>query len=351
MQAHDLFRSAPGGFALFASSLLLAACAGGSGGGEAPPVTTPAASSSATSRGTVCPGASSSAVQLATKTGTISGTLELPAGCGPFPVVLFHAGSGPTDRDGNGPMLSTDCTKQLASGLSSHGIASVRYDKRGIAASAAAGPASELGYTLDLYVDDAAAWVTQLGADARFKGVSIAGHSEGSLIGILAAQRGGVASFVSLEGAGRPAADVLRTQLAGKLRGALLDESNHLIDELSAGHTVSTVSAPLQSIFRPSVQPYLISWFARDPAKEIAKVKVPALVVQGTTDIQVGAEDAKLLAAASPSARLLEIPGMNHAFKKASPSAAEQQKAYKDPSLPILPELVEGVAAFLAANH
>ena len=67
--------------------------------------------------------------------GTLSGTLELPTGSGPFPVALIVAGSGPVDRDGNSPKsgLQTDCYKLLAEALAGRGIASLRYDKRGVA--------------------------------------------------------------------------------------------------------------------------------------------------------------------------------------------------------------------------
>jgi fermentation-respiration switch protein FrsA (DUF1100 family) len=79
----------------------------------------------------------------------------------------------------------------------------------------------------------------------------------------------------------------------------------------------------------------------------MAKLTIPSLVVQGTTDIQTSEEDAKLLSAALPSARLLIITGMNHVLKNAPPGRAEQAASYSDPSLPVVPQLIDEVATFV----
>ena len=84
--------------------------------------------------------ADDSAITLATPTGTIHGTLSLPASAPPYPVVLIIAGSGPTDRDGNAASIHPDSYKLLAAALARDGIASVRYDKRGVGESAQAAP-------------------------------------------------------------------------------------------------------------------------------------------------------------------------------------------------------------------
>ena len=169
----------------------------------------------------------SESTTLETPTGTVHGTLLLPAGRGPHPVALLIAGSGPTDRDGNSAALpgQNNSLKLLAEGLAERGIASLRYDKRGIAESAAAAP-SEADLRFETYVEDAAAWVGQLHADERFTSVTVIGHSEGSLIGMLAAPEAD--AFVSVAGIARPAPEVLRDQLRPQLPPELWDESERI---------------------------------------------------------------------------------------------------------------------------
>src|SRR6185369_2540535 len=139
-----------------------------------------------------------------------------------------------------------------------HGVAALRYDKRGIASSAAAGP-KEDDLRFENYVDDAAAWVKQLRGDPRFNKVFILGHSEGSLVGVLGAKREKIDGLVSVAGSGRDLASLLRDQLKRNLPPMLFEQSSHIIDELSAGRKVGDVSAELMVLFRPSVQPFLIS--------------------------------------------------------------------------------------------
>jgi pimeloyl-ACP methyl ester carboxylesterase len=284
-------------------------------------------------------------VTLETKTGTLYGVLDLPPGDGPWPVVLLHVGSGPTDRDGNQRRLATDCLKQLGQGLAARGVAVLRYDKRGIAKSAKALP-KEDDIRFDMYVDDAVAWIEQLRKDKRFGRVGIVGHSEGSLIGMVAAKRVKADAFVSLAGAGRSAPVVLREQLGKNLTGELKEKALKAIADLEAGKPVADVPKELEALFRPSVQPYLLSWIKYDPAKEIVGVEAAVLIVQGTTDVQVTMEDAKKLKAAKPDATLLVLDDVNHVLKTAK-TPEEQRKAYTDPTVPLAPGLADKVAAFL----
>lgn len=280
--------------------------------------------------------------------GTIHGTLLLPADMSkPVPVVLLISGSGPTDRDGNSGMMGghNDALKMLATDFAMNGIASLRYDKRGIGQSANA-MTKESDLRFETYIDDAVSWCNQL-HEKRFSGVVIAGHSEGSLIGMIAAKKCGAAGFISLEGAGFPAADILRTQLKSRLPEDLKAKNEAILKSLEAGKTVDDSPPQLAALYRPSVQPYLVSWFKYDPAKEIAKLTIPTLVVQGTTDIQVSLDDAKRLAAANPRAKLVVIDGMNHILKMVSGDLQAQIPSYGDPKLQLseklTPELVQFV--------
>ncbi len=287
---------------------------------------------------------------LETPTGTLRGTLLLPEQPGPHPVALLIAGSGPTDRDGNSGMMPggrNDSLALLAEGLAERGIASVRYDKRGIAASAPAGPATEAEMTLDMYVDDAEGWVRRLREDPRFADITVIGHSEGSLIGMLAAERAGADGFVSIAGPGRRAREVLREQLRPQLPPDLWDESERILAELEDGRVAGDVPDPLAALYRGSIQPYLISWFRYDPAREIARLRIPTLIAQGTTDVQVGTADAEALHAARPDAALVIVDGMNHVLKMVPPDPVTQMASYSDPSLPVAPELISRIGEFI----
>ena len=286
-------------------------------------------------------------VTLDTGNGELFGSLLLPKSDTPVPVVLIISGSGPTDRDGNNPDGGrTDSLKRLAWVLAKHNIASVRYDKRGVAASLAATP-DERNLTVEKYVADAQAWGRKLKADPRFGQLILLGHSEGALIATLAAPDVDAAAVISMSGSARPIDQVLRQQLARSLPPALMLRSNELIDSLKAGKTDDNVPPPLQVIFRPSVQPYLISLFHQDPAAAFARLKMPALIIQGSNDIQVGVEDARLLKAAKPDAELALIEGMNHVLRIVPNDVKRQLASYKDPNLPLAAELGTRILGFI----
>ena len=301
--------------------------------------------------------ASSEEVRLETMTGTLYGTLELPNVDEPYPIVFIHPGSGPTDRDGNSAQLpgKNDSLKLLAEALAEEGIASLRIDKRGIGESAPAG-LEERTLRFDTYIDDAAAWLDLLQNDERFSNIIVLGHSEGSLIGMVAAQRADADGFISLAGAGEPAAETLERQLSAQLPQPLLEESKEVIASLEEGETVQPLPAGIAAVpaigdalFRPSVQPYLISWFQYDPAEEVAKLEMPVLIVQGATDIQVRVEDAELLSAAQPDAELVILEGMNHVLKDAPANRALNLATYANPNLPLTDGLVEAISSFIKA--
>ncbi len=288
---------------------------------------------------------------LQTPTGKIHGTLQLPEAPAKCPVVLMHAGSGPTDRDGNTPLLpgKNDSLKMIAQGLAEEGIASVRFDKRGIAASAGA-LTSEADLRFDDYVDDVVAWIKLLQNDTRFSGVVVLGHSEGSLIGMAAANKvSGLSGVISVAGAGKPAYELIEEQLANQAKD-IRDESHAIMDDLKKGRTVEKVSPELAAVFRPSVQPYMISWFKYDPAIEIANLDVPVLILQGTTDLQVSVEDAKLLAKAKPDAQLKIFDGMNHVLKEAPLDPQVNLVAYSNPELPLAPGFLEEIVSFVGES-
>ncbi|OPY74291.1 MAG: Alpha/beta hydrolase family protein [Syntrophorhabdus sp. PtaU1.Bin058] len=286
-------------------------------------------------------------IVLKTDGGALYGTLEVPKDAHTVPVALIISGSGPTDRDGNNPLAGkNNSLKMLAEDLAAKGIASLRYDKRGIAESAAAGP-KEADLRFDTYIEDAEGWGRLLMQDRRFTKLIIIGHSEGALIGVVACRGLGAQGFISIAGTGYPAFELLETQLKKNLPPGLLSESNRILDLLKAGTTTDKVPSSLMTLFRPSVQPYLISWFRYDPVLEVSRLKVPALIVQGTTDIQVSTSDAERLAKSNKLARLLIVEGMNHVLKSVPNDPELQMKSYNDPDLPVSQELADKMGAFV----
>ncbi|MCL9654572.1 lysophospholipase [Pseudomonas protegens] len=290
-------------------------------------------------------------VSLDTGHGELYGSMLLPKSAQPVPMVLIISGSGPTDRDGNNPDGGrNDSLKRLAWVLAKHNIASVRYDKRGVAASLAATP-DERNLTLDAYVADAVAWGKQLKADPRLGQLIVLGHSEGALIASLAAAQLDAAGVISISGTARPVDQVLRQQLSYRLPPALMVRSNELLDSLKAGQVDNDVPPALQVIFRPSVQPYLITLFREDPAAAFARLKMPALIIQGSNDIQVSVDDARVLKAAKPDAQLTLIDGMNHVLRIVPNDLKRQLASYKDPQLPLAAELGRSIISFIDGLH
>ncbi|HYD26284.1 alpha/beta hydrolase [Brevundimonas sp.] len=289
----------------------------------------------------------SAPVTLPSEPAPLHGALLAPEG-GARAAALIIAGSGPTDRDGNSPLgVSASSYRLLAEGLAGHGVATVRTDKRGIGESASA-LTSEADLKFTDYADDARAWAAET---ARLTGQPCAwliGHSEGALVALVAAGEAddAVCGLVLLSGAGRPIGAVLREQLAG-VPEPLLGQALAILAELEAGRPVAEIPPQLVALFRPSVQPYMISWLPLDPAALVTAYEGPVMIGQGTTDIQVSVADAEALAAARPDAALKIWEGVNHLLKVAPADRAANAATYSNPDLPLAPGVVDDIAGFI----
>src|SRR6202162_908615 len=295
--------------------------------------------------------AAGESISIDTGDGALYGTLELPASKPPFPVALLISGSGPTDRDGNSRVLpgKNNSLKMLAEGLALQGIASLRYDKRGIGESKAVGLKEE-DLRFETYVDDAGRWGQYLRKDNRLRALVTIGHSEGSLIGMLAARKLSADGYVSIAGAGRPGGQIILLQLRSQpIPPDVMKLVEDIVSALEQGRTVDTIPQGFGALFRESVQPYLISWFRYDPAKEIAKLTMPVLILQGTTDIQASVIEANLLAGAHTKAKLVVLEGMNYILKEGPGGRDKQIASYSDPSLPLAAKLVDEISHFIAS--
>ena len=282
---------------------------------------------------------------LTTPTGEIYGTLTTPDSAKAEVVALIIAGSGPTDRNCNNPQMKNNAYKFLAEDLAQAGIATLRYDKRGIAQSTKAGGREE-DLRFQHYIDDATAWVELLSAD--FAKVVVIGHSEGALIGAMASQNNPkVAGFVSIAGTGDTMGNTIKRQIAES--APIMSESvNKYVDELVAGRTISDIPQELYAMFRPSVQPYLISCLAINPAEEIAKVGCPVMIIQGRTDIQVRIEDAMVLYMSRPTSKLVVLDDINHVLKESeSTDTMQQMQTYISDTQRISPLIAQNITEFI----
>ncbi len=263
-------------------------------------------------------------------------------------IVLIIPGSGPTDRDGNSLILQgkNNSLKYLAEDLIEANLPSLRIDKRGVGKSAKA-MTKEEDLTFDMYVEDVVEWGNFLLKDDRFNQIIIAGHSEGSLIGMIAAQKVPVKAYISLAGSGTSADTIISKQMATQPE-MLTKEVERVFSKLRKGDTVGDVNILLYSLFRPSIQPYMISWIKYHPAKEIAKLDIPILIVQGNTDIQISVDDAKSLNNANKSSTLVIIDQMNHVFKDAPIDRAANIAAYTNPELKNVPLLASEIIKFIS---
>lgn len=259
------------------------------------------------------------------------------------PLVLIIPGSGPTDRDGNNVIMQTNTYRLLAEKLAENGISSLRYDKSGIGKSTS--EVKEMDLRFEDNVTQVTAWIDFLNKKKLNK-IVLLGHSEGSLIGMLAAQEREVAGLISMEGTGRTI-DVVITEQITEQAPQFLDETKEILEQLKKDEIVSDIPQELASIFRESVQPYIISWIKYDPKKEIGHLAIPVLIVHGTTDIQVTEEDANLQKEGNPKAQFAMIEGMNHILKTAPLDKNENIKTYYNPKLPLHPELVPVIVEFV----
>jgi hypothetical protein len=274
----------------------------------------------------------------------VEGELLVPKSTEKVPLVILIGGSGPVDRNGNQMMAKNNSLKYLAVELFGKGIATFRYDKR-LVKIMKMGAIDEKKIRFDHFVDDAIAIIEHFKDDTRFSKIVIAGHSQGSLVGMIAAQDS-VAGYISIAGAGQEIDDVIVDQLEKQAPG-LKDNARQSFDDLRVNGTAQNYSQGLASIFRPAIQPFILNWMEYNPAIEIAKLEIPVLIINGDKDLQVDISEAKLLHQAKPDADLVIIENMNHIFKEITGDDLENQKSYNETNRPVIPELIDVISTFV----
>ncbi|MCM8558176.1 alpha/beta hydrolase [Sphingomicrobium sediminis] len=291
-------------------------------------------------------------VEISGPEGPVRGTLTQPVAGAPS--ILLIAGSGPTDRDGNSPMgVTGSAYKQLANGLADEGVATLRFDKRGMFGSSEAVPNAN-AVTFDDYVEDVRGWVGLLG-ERGSACTWLAGHSEGSTVALLAAQESeNLCGLILIAGGGRPILDLMVDQFRPQLPPEMLTQVEAAFASLKAGQEVdiADVPAPLRSLFGPDLQRFMMSGYTLDPVELLAGIDLPILIIQPAEDIQVPVAEGEMLAAAVPEATYLLLDGVNHTLKPVpAGDRAANLASYSDPDLAIDPRVVAAIADFVKAER
>jgi len=259
-------------------------------------------------------------------------------------LAVIIAGSGPTDRDGNNVNIKGNYLMMLAEGLNENGISTFRYDKRGVGKSLGdiTSP-DEIKFTD--YINDAISIINHFRETKKYKRITVIGHSEGALIGMIAS-RSIADSFISIAGAGEDYLTLIERQLSIQPE-YIKSMSTPILKQLKNKKLVDSVPPLLNSLFRSDVQMYLIDASSYLPVVEISKLDIPVLIIQGTHDIQIDVDDAIKLDMAAKNSQLELIEGMNHVFRQASENRLLNIQTYGNPNIPIDNNMVDLVSEFI----
>ena len=273
----------------------------------------------------------------------VDGTLVVPNSAERPPLVIMIQGSGPTDRDGNQSFMKNNSLKKLSQGLAAEGIASFRFDKRILKMSQNQIKEEEMRF--DDFVTDVNSIIAHFDNSRLFGKTIILGHSQGSLIGMLAGKEKADA-FISIAGAAQSIDSIIIDQIALQMP-SLKENVEQTFTELRQTGSSQNYNSVLESIFRPSVQPFILSWMQYNPKEEIANLNMPVLLINGNKDLQVMPSEAEALKAAYPEAELVILDKMNHVLRKIEGSELENSKSYNEPNLPLHPELIPTITEFI----
>lgn len=271
----------------------------------------------------------------------IDGTLLTPESVENPQLVILIPGSGPTDRNGNQSFMKNDMLKKLAEGLSENGIASFRYDKRIVKQLRTRNLDKNIRF--DDFVTDAKSVVNHF--KPSYTSIIIAGHSQGSLVGLLATEVG-VDGFISLAGAANSIDQIILEQIS-KTAPYFITDTKRVLEVLKSGQTTTDFPQPLSSMFNLEIQPFMINWMQYNPKELIKDLEIPVLILNGTKDLQVNITEAQLLKEAKEDAELFIIENMNHLLFEINGDDLVNSKSYNDKTYPVMPEVIEHIVDFI----
>ncbi|RCS28279.1 alpha/beta hydrolase [Polaribacter sp. WD7] len=258
------------------------------------------------------------------------------------PLIIWIHGSGNVDRNGNQqPFIKANYIKQFRDSVNKYGVSFYSFDKR--TANKKNIKSLKKGVLFKDYIADVQETILHFKKDTRFAKIVLIGHSQGSLIAMLNHTNAG--KIVSLAGPSMSADKTIITQIQEK--APYLDSITKAhFKELANTGSIQNVNLMLQSIFRKENQSFLSSWIKYNPSKEIQKIAIPVLIVNGDNDLQVKVSDAQKLHASNKNSELLIIPKMNHVLKVVN-SVTENQNSYTKPDFPLSSNLIQHIVKFV----
>ncbi|MFK8058721.1 MAG: alpha/beta hydrolase family protein [Polaribacter sp.] len=253
------------------------------------------------------------------------------------PLIIWVHGSGSVDRNGNTPQY----IKQFRDLVNKENIAFFSYDKR-IANRKNASFLKD-GVFINDFIFDIREVVHHFKKDKRFTKIILAGHSQGSLIAMMALKN--LDKYISIAGAGETIDKTLVRQITAQspIFGALTVQ---YFKELKETGEIKEVDPNLMSLFAKPNQPFLSSWIELNPLEEIKKVTIPTLIINGDKDFQVLISDAENLKKAKPDAEYVVIKNMNHVLKNIE-NEEDNLKSYNNPDFPVSKQLIQTIVSFV----
>lgn len=273
----------------------------------------------------------------------IDGTLLAPKNTTKPDLAIIIAGSGPTDRDGNQNFLKNNSLKKLAINLTKNKIATYRYDKRIVKQLKSNNIDKDIMF--DDFVTDAKSVIDYFKNSKNFNKIYVIGHSQGSLVGMLAS-KDRADGFISLAGAGQSIDQVIIEQV-NKTAPNFTKDTKRVFETLRQGKTTTDYPMALSSIFNIEIQKFMINWMQYNPTEVIKSLEMPVLVVNGSKDLQVSENEAKLLKEANEKATLKIIKNMNHVLVSIEGDDLENSKSYAETQRPIAEGLIEAITNFI----
>ena len=254
------------------------------------------------------------------------------------PLVIWVHGSGGVDRNGN----PSEFIKQFRESINKNDISFFSYDKRTANLSNLKFLKEDGVYFSD-FIDDVKVVVNHFKNDKRFSKIILIGHSQGSLVAMMALNN--VDKYISLAGVGETIDKTLVKQTTKQNIELGRVTKNHL-KELKETGKIENINPFLVSLFAKQNQPFLLSWIEIDPLLQIKKVKIPTLIINGDKDIQVSVNDAEKLHKAKQDSELVIIKNMNHILKNIEKDE-DNLRSYTSKDYPISKELIVSISKFI----